>query len=60
MEQVTPEQVLKRSSRAIRVTNTYVPSLQYLLLTDEGELKLFDDALPLKDTTKGNKPWMMR
>ena len=37
VEQVTPEQVLRRSSRSIRTPDRYSPSLHYLLLTDEGE-----------------------
>ena len=35
-EQVTPEHVLKRLSRAIRVPGRYVSSLHHRLLTDEG------------------------
>ena len=37
VEQVAPEQVLRRSSRSIRAPNRYSPSLHYLLLTDERE-----------------------
>ena len=51
-EQVTPEQVLKRSFRAIRVPDRYVPSLHYRLVTDEGERKPLDEALQLEDTAK--------
>ena len=58
-EQVTPEQVLKRSSRAIRVPDRYVPFLHYRLVTDEGERKPLNEALQLEDTTSGSKPWMM-
>ena len=50
-DQVTPEQVLKRSSRAIRVPNRYVP-LHYRLVTDEEERKPLDEALQLEDKTK--------
>ena len=49
---MTLEQVLKRSSRDIRVPDRYVPSLHYLLLTNEGEPEPFDEALQLEDTTK--------
>ena len=35
IEQVTPEQVLRRSSRTTRAPDRYSPSLHYLLLTDE-------------------------
>ena len=52
VEQVTVEQVLKRSSRAIRVPDRYVPSLHYRLVTDEGEQEPLDEALQLEDTTK--------
>ena len=51
-EQVTPEQVMKRSSRAIRLPDRYVPSLHYRLVTDEGKRKPLDEALQLEDTTK--------
>ena len=44
-KQVTPEQVLKRSSRAIRVPDRYVPSLHYQLVTDEEEKEPLDEAL---------------
>ena len=52
VEQVTPEQVLRRSSRSIRAPDMYSPSLHYLLLTDEGELKSFDEALQVDDLIK--------
>ncbi|VFR01674.1 unnamed protein product [Cuscuta campestris] len=45
VEHVTPERVLRRSSRTIRAPDKYSPSLHYLLLTDEGELESFDEAL---------------
>ena len=50
-DQVTPEQVLKISSRAIRVSDRYVP-LHYWLVTNEGERKPLDETLQLEDTTK--------
>ena len=52
MGQVTPEQVLRRSSRSIRAPDRYSPSLQYLLLTDEGESESFDEALQVEDSIK--------
>ena len=52
VEQVTPEQVLRRSSKTIREPDRYSPSLHYLLLTDEEELEFFGEALQLKDSTK--------
>jgi len=45
MERVTLEHELKISSRVIRVPDRYVPSLHYLLPTDEGEPEPFDDTL---------------
>ena len=55
MEQVTPEQVLRRSSKAIRVPDRYSPLLHYLFLIDEGELESLGDDLLLEDTTKWEK-----
>ena len=52
VEQVTPEQVLRRSSRSIRAPDRYSPSLHYLLLTDEGEPESFDEALQVEDSIK--------
>ena len=50
MEQVTPEQMIRRSSRTIRVPDRYSPSLHYLLLTDGGEPKYFGEALQVEDS----------
>ena len=52
VEHVTPKQVLRRSSRTIRAPDRYSPSLQYLLLTDEGESESFDEALQVEDSIK--------
>ena len=52
VEQVTPEQVLRRSSRTIRAPDRYSPSLHYILLTDEGEPKSFNEALEVEDSIK--------
>ena len=52
MEKVTPEQVLRTSSRSIRAPDRYSPSLHYLLLTDEGEPESFDEALQVEDSIK--------
>ena len=49
---MTPEQVLRRSSRTIRVSNRYSPSLHYLLLIDEGEREPLDETLKLEDTSR--------
>ena len=45
VEQVTPDNVLRRSCRTIRAPDRYSPSLHYLLLTDEGEPESFYEAL---------------
>ena len=55
VEQVTPEQVLRRSSICIRAPDRYSPSLHYLLLTDEGEPESFDEALQVDDSIKWEK-----
>ncbi|VFQ67296.1 unnamed protein product [Cuscuta campestris] len=47
VEQVTPEQVLRKSSRTIRAPDRYSPSLHYLLLTDEGEPESVDEAIQM-------------
>ena len=52
VEQVTPEQVLRRSYRSIRALDRYSPSLHYLLLTGEGEPESFDEALQVEDSIK--------
>ena len=48
VEQVTPEQVLRISSRTIREPERYSPSLHYLLLTDEGGPESFDESLQVE------------
>ena len=60
VEQVTPQQVLRRSSRIIRAPDRYSPSLHYLLLTDEGELESFDETLQVENSTKWEQARMMR
>ena len=52
VEQVTPEKVLRRSSRSIRAPDRYSPSLHYILLSKEGEQKSFDEALQVQDSIK--------
>ncbi|KAF3635083.1 hypothetical protein FXO38_24807 [Capsicum annuum] len=52
MEQVTPEQVERRSSRTIRVPGWYLPLLYYLLLTDEGKPESVAKALQVEDSIK--------
>ncbi|KAF3661702.1 hypothetical protein FXO37_12802 [Capsicum annuum] len=53
VEQVTPEQVWRRSCRTIRAPNRYSPSLNYLLLTDESESLV--EALQVEDSIKWEK-----
>ena len=55
VEQVTPEQVLRRLSRCIRALDRYSPSLHYLLLTDKGEPESFDEALQVEHSIKWEK-----
>ncbi|KAE8728570.1 hypothetical protein F3Y22_tig00004205pilonHSYRG00040 [Hibiscus syriacus] len=47
---VTPE--LRRSSRIHKRTQRYSPSLHYLLLTDNGELECYDEAMQVEDSVK--------
>ena len=56
MEYVTPEQLLRRSSRTIRAPDRYSPSLHILLLTDEGEPESFDEALQVEVLTRVSEP----
>ena len=43
--QTTPIVALRRSSRVIRPPQRYSPALHYILLTDRGEPKSFDEAI---------------
>ena len=56
VEQMTFEQVLKRSSRAIKIPDSYVPSLHYLLLTDGREPEPFDQPYSWSTQPSGSKP----
>ena len=60
VEQVTLEQVLRRSSRFIRAPDRYSPSLHYLLLTDGGNQSLLMRPYRWRIRSSGSKPWMMR
>ena len=44
--------MLRISSRSIRAPYRYLPSLHYLLLTDGGEPKSFNEALEVEDSIK--------
>ena len=58
--QVTPEQVLRRSSRIMRAPDRYSPSLHYLLLIYEGDQSLLMRPYRWRTRSSGIKPWMMR
>ena len=45
VDQSTPVAEARRSSRNIRPPHHYSPTLNYLLLTDGGELKCYDEVL---------------
>ena len=45
VDQTTPVAEVRRSSRNIRPPQHYSPALNYLLLTDGGELECYDEAL---------------
>ena len=45
VDQSTPVAEVRRSSRNIRRPHHYSPTLNYLLLTDGGEPKCYDEAL---------------
>ncbi|KAE8707982.1 hypothetical protein F3Y22_tig00110365pilonHSYRG00123 [Hibiscus syriacus] len=59
-EEISPEAVqeelgtpeLRRSSRIPKPTHHYSPSLHYLLLTDNGELECYDEAIKLSITSR--------
>ena len=58
-DQMTPEQVLERSSRAIRVLDRYIPFLHYRLVTDEGEREPLVRPYNWRIQLSGSKPYMM-
>ena len=60
VEQVTPELVLRRSSSTIRLSDRYVPSLHYRLVTDEGSESPLMRSYSWRIQLSGRKPWMMR
>ena len=45
VDQSTPVALVRRSSRNIRPPHRYSPTLNYLLLTDDGEPECYDEAL---------------
>ncbi|KAE8661431.1 putative WRKY transcription factor 4 [Hibiscus syriacus] len=58
--QISPEAIqeepctheLRRSSRIPKPTQRYSPSLHYLLLTENGELECYDEAMQVEDSVK--------
>ena len=52
VDQSTPVAEVRRSSRNIRPPHRYSPTLNYLLLTDGGELECYDEALQDENSSK--------
>ena len=52
VDQSTPVAEVRRSSRNIRPPHHYSPTLNYLLLTDGGEPKCYDEALEDENSSK--------
>ena len=52
VDQTTPVAEVRRSSRNIRPPQHYSPALNYLLLTDGGELECYDEALQDENSSK--------
>ena len=51
-DQNTPVAEVRRSSRTIRPPQCYSPTLNYLLLTDGGEPKCYEEALQDENSSK--------
>ena len=52
VDQSTPIAEVRRSSRNIRPLHRYSPTLNYLLLTDGGELECYDETLQDENSSK--------
>ena len=52
VDQSTPVAKVRRSSKNIRHPHHYSPTLNYLLLTDGGELEYYDEALQDENSSK--------
>ena len=52
VDQSTPVAEARRSSRNIRPPHRYSPTLNYLLLTDGGELECYNEALRDENSSK--------
>ena len=51
-DQSTPITEVRRSSKITRPSQSYSPALNYILLTDGGEPKCFDEALKDENSSK--------
>ena len=52
VDQSTPVAKVRRSSKNIRPPYYYSPTLNYLMLTDGGELECYDEALQDENSSK--------
>ena len=52
VDQSTPVAEVRRSSRTIKPPQRYLPTLNYLLLTDGGEPKCYEEALQDENSSK--------
>ena len=52
VDQSTPVAEVRRSSKNIRPPHRYSPTLNYLLLTDGGELECYNEALRDENSSK--------
>ena len=52
VDQSTPVAEVRKSSRTIRLPQRYSPTLNYLLLTDSGELECYEEALQDENSSK--------
>ena len=52
VDQSTPVAEVQRSSKNIRPPHRYSHTLNYLLLTDGGELECYDEALQNENSSK--------
>ena len=53
VDQSTPVAEVRRSSRNIRTPHRYLPTLNYLMLTDGDELECYDEALQDENSSMG-------
>ena len=53
VDQSTPVAEVRKSSRNIRTPHRYLPTLNYLMLTDGDELECYDEALQDENSSMG-------